>query len=195
MAGQDQDVLPDTIAIGEGATMTFRRTTTNSAYPVEVHIQPPPSESKDRAPLPFYVPPHWHATHDELFRVLCGRLEVCVGGGGGGAWRVYTREDGEVRIGRGVVHSLRGFPGEELHFEEGTDPMDDSKELFFRNFLAGGKLPSSVFDAMLVSYHGDSRPAFPGHIRWLETAFVTVVGRWLAPLLGYKLKYESLKKV
>jgi len=37
--------------------------------------------------------------------------------------KLSSPEDGEIKIPRGVVHSLRGFHDEETIFEEGTDPM------------------------------------------------------------------------
>ncbi|KAF8958096.1 hypothetical protein BDZ97DRAFT_1668891 [Flammula alnicola] len=175
------DALPSTIKVGDGASMTFLR---NEAYLARVHIS---VISQDE----FYVPPHWHPTHDELFHVIQGRLEVLIGT----EKRVYTPSDGEIRIPKGVIHSLRGFRGEECIFEERTEPMDDEKELFFRNFLADGGLPTNVFKAMQIMYYGDMRPVLPGHMLWLENLIVTVIGRYLAPLVGYKRKYESLKKL
>lgn len=65
------------------------------------------------------MPAHWHEEHDELFRVLEGRLEVRLGR----ETRFYTAADGEIRISKGVVHSLRVVKGEECLFEERTDPM------------------------------------------------------------------------
>ncbi|KAF8902603.1 hypothetical protein CPB84DRAFT_1775781 [Gymnopilus junonius] len=137
-----------------------------------------------------YVPPHWHEMHDELFRVIKGRLAVMIGK----EWRDYVPEDGEIRIPKGVVHSLRGFKGEETIFEERTEPMDPEKEIFFRNLLTDGKVPTSFFYVMTVAYHGDMRPALPGHIKWLERGLVTLVGYYIAPLFGYRVKYEGYKK-
>lgn len=67
---------------------------------------------------------------------------------------------------------------------------------------------------MQVFYHGDGYPAFPIHIALLEKAvrsfdlsysaynihtsfiqFVSILGGYIAPLLGYRLKYESLKQL
>ncbi|KAG6840867.1 hypothetical protein C0991_003670, partial [Blastosporella zonata] len=110
-----------------------------------------------------YVPPHWHKTHDEIFRVVKGKLEVRLGS----STRVYTAEDGDVVIPKGVVHSLRTFKGVESEFYERTDPMDEEKEIFFRNMLGKGKFPG-LLEAMVIFYHGDGYPAFPGHIIWLE---------------------------
>jgi mannose-6-phosphate isomerase-like protein (cupin superfamily) len=66
-----------------------------------------------------FVAPHWHEKHDELFRIIKGRMEVMIGSN----TRVYVPEDGEIRIPKRVVHSLRCFIGEETIFEERTEPM------------------------------------------------------------------------
>jgi mannose-6-phosphate isomerase-like protein (cupin superfamily) len=66
-----------------------------------------------------FVPPHWHETHDEFFRIIKGRMEVMIGLN----TRIYVPEDGEIRIPKRVVHSLRCFVGEETIVEERTDPM------------------------------------------------------------------------
>jgi len=66
-----------------------------------------------------FVPPHWHETHDELFRVIKGRMEATIGSN----TRIYVPEDGEILIPRRVVHSLRCFIGEEAIIEERTEPM------------------------------------------------------------------------
>lgn len=70
--------------------------------------KPPPS-----------VPLHWHEMHDEIFRVVKGRMIVRIGNES----RIYVPEDGEVRIPKGVLHSLNFFSGEECIFEDKTDPL------------------------------------------------------------------------
>jgi mannose-6-phosphate isomerase-like protein (cupin superfamily) len=65
------------------------------------------------------VPLHWHETHDEIFRVLKGEIEVTVGS----SVKLYRPEDGEVRIPKGIPHSLKTYPGVECIVEERTDPM------------------------------------------------------------------------
>ncbi|KAG6810170.1 hypothetical protein H0H93_015142, partial [Arthromyces matolae] len=109
-----------------------------------------------------YVPPHWHETHDEILRVVKGRMEIRLGS----STREYTPEDGEIFVKRGVIHSLRTFAGEECVFYERTDPVDDEKEIFFRNILRQN--PPNFLDAVVAAYHGDAYPGFPGHIMWLE---------------------------
>ncbi|TFK32076.1 hypothetical protein BDQ12DRAFT_693091 [Crucibulum laeve] len=171
--------LPSTISIGKGMTMTFLR---NEAYLTRVHITGAPDADK------LYVPPHWHETHDEYIRVLSGQLEIVVGG----QTKVYCPEDGEATIPKGVVHSLKSLKGIEVLFEERTNPKDEEKELFFRNILVSGGMPTNVLEVMHVFYHGDTVPALPGHVKWLEKAFVTILGAYIAPALGHKRKYPSL---
>ena len=65
------------------------------------------------------VPLHWHELHDELLRVLKGRIQVRIGN----ETRIYVPEDGEVRIPKLTLHSLKFFSGEECLFEERTEPM------------------------------------------------------------------------
>lgn len=173
--------LPETITYGKGMTMTFLR---NEAYMVKNVT------SGDADADALYVPPHWHETHDEIIRVVEGKMEIMLGT----SVREYTSEDGDVVIPKGVVHSLRTFKGVACTFYERTDPMDDEKEIFFRNLLEKGGMSTNVFDAMLIFYHGDAVPVLPGHLTWLEKFFVTLIGGYIAPLLGYKRKYESLKK-
>ncbi|KAG5349086.1 hypothetical protein C0989_006095, partial [Termitomyces sp. Mn162] len=100
--------LPETISLGKGATMTFLR---NERYLVLNRF----SSEADAA----YIPPHWHETHDEIFRLIKGRMEVKLDSN----VRIFTPEDGDVVVREGVVHSLRTFKGEECVFYERTDPM------------------------------------------------------------------------
>lgn len=160
--------------------MTFLR---DDAYLSRVHIEKGVLEE-------FQVPAHWHEEHDELFRVLEGRLEVRMGP----ETKFYTAADGEICIPKGIVHSLRVVKGEECLFEERTEPMDDGKELFFRNMLAGGRQVSSFFQVMQIMYHGDARPALPLHSKWLERTLVSIIGYYIAPLFGYKLTISNLRK-
>jgi len=68
--------------------------------------------------IAFSVPPHWHDTHDEIHHVIKGRMEVTLGS----ETKIYTPEDGEIFIPRGVVHSIRAFK-EDAIIEERTQPM------------------------------------------------------------------------
>ncbi|KAG6816786.1 hypothetical protein H0H87_002942 [Tephrocybe sp. NHM501043] len=172
--------FPESLSLGKGATMTFLR---NGPYIVLNHFSGEPDADT------LYVPPHWHETHDEIIRVVKGKMEIRLGS----STREYTAEDGDVIIHKGVVHSLRTLKGIECTFYERTDPMDNQKEIFFRNLLSTGQVPG-LLEAMVTFYHGDAYPALTGHVMWLEKLFVIVIGGYLAPLLGYKRLYEDLKK-
>jgi len=160
--------------------MTFLQ---DSPYLTRVHI------AKD-VPEEVFVPPHWHELHDEIFRVIEGRLEVLIGT----EKRFYVPADGQIIIPKGTLHSLRIVKGEECIFEEGAVGMGEEKELFFRNMYAGGKEASGFLKIMQIMYHGDMRPGLPVHIKWLERLLVGIVGYYIAPLLGYKLAIPSVKK-
>ncbi|CAA7264306.1 unnamed protein product [Cyclocybe aegerita] len=181
------DDLSPTVMAGKNTTMTFLR---NEKF--LVRFETPIDPTLDA--VPFYVAPHWHPTHDEIFLVIKGRMQVTVGS----TTRIFAPEDGEVCVPKGTVHSIQTFKGEHLIFEERTEPMDDIKEVFFRNLppLDGG-LPTNLDEAMqiaLAAYHGDARPVLPLHIFWLENVFIAILGGILAPLLGWKRKYTSVKK-
>jgi len=175
------NTLPPIIKLAPGVTMTFL---SNSSYLSRVHIEKGVEEE-------FSVPAHWHEKHDEIFRILEGRIEARIGTN---EKKFYVPGDGEIRIPKGVEHSLRVVKGEECIVEEGTLPMDQEKELFFRNAFAGGRVCGSFFGMMQIMYHGDGRPVLPLHIKWLENLLVTVVGFYLAPLLGYTLPIPNIKK-
>jgi mannose-6-phosphate isomerase-like protein (cupin superfamily) len=73
----------------------------------------------------FYVPPHWHAAHDENHVVIKGRLIVTQDG----VRRVLGPEDGVCFTRRGVVHSLEAFPGEEVVLEETSTRLEDVRSI------------------------------------------------------------------
>ncbi|KAJ3735013.1 hypothetical protein DFJ43DRAFT_66019 [Lentinula guzmanii] len=139
----------------------------------------------------FQVPLHWHEDHDEIITVLEGKLKVTLGG----ETKVYTPESGEAFVPRGVPHALESFKGVPCVVTERTNPSEfDTKELFFRNMLSipGGLSSGGLLSVMQVFYHGDGYPVFPVHVAWLEKAFVKILGGYVAPLLGHRLKYKSL---
>ncbi|KAJ3886498.1 hypothetical protein GG344DRAFT_57324 [Lentinula edodes] len=173
---------PDSLELMEGVTMTFEPQVRI------VKIRGAPDDDI------FRVPSHWHEDHDEIMTIYEGRLKITLGG----QTKVYTPESGEVFLPRGVPHSIESFKGEACMASERTNPTEfDKKELFFRNLFAipGGLASGGLVPMMQVFYHGDGYPAFPIHIALLEKAFVSVLGGYLAPLLGYRLKYESLKQL
>ncbi|KAF9470957.1 hypothetical protein BDN70DRAFT_617324 [Pholiota conissans] len=174
------DSLPETIEVGNGLTMTFR----SSPTLVVLHATGAPGAER------FVVPPHWHPNHGEYHRVLKGRLAITRGG----VTQVVTPDDGELYTPAGVVHSMEGFEGEELILEERTDPVDPDKETLFRNMFPDGKVEANPLKVMQMFYqHGDSYPALPGGVHFLEKALVYVLGGCLAPALGYRPKFKNLK--
>ncbi|ESK88669.1 hypothetical protein Moror_3072 [Moniliophthora roreri MCA 2997] len=175
--------LPESISIAKGVTMTFLK---NAEYVTRVTF------TGDADCEGLFVPFHWHETHDEIMRIESGQIKIAMGST---PYKVYTPEDGEVFIPKGTPHSLMSVKGIPTVVMERTVPMDGSKELFFRNLFAirGGPL-GSLLPVMQVFYYGDGMPTFPIHIPWLEKAFVTLLGYYIAPLLGYQLKYPDLKK-
>ncbi|THV05734.1 hypothetical protein K435DRAFT_712399 [Dendrothele bispora CBS 962.96] len=170
--------LPESISVLRGVTMTFLR---NEPYISRVEI----AADADQ----FFVPKHWHETHDEIMRVVKGKLDIMLGS----TWKTYTPEDGEVVIKKGVVHSLRAARGEETVFHERTSPMDGEKEMFFRNIFSVGGMDAKVLAVMQVFYHGDTVPVFPIHIPWMEKLFTTIFGYYIAPFFGHRLPYAHLK--
>lgn len=131
---------PETVSMGKGMTMvcllhvvlgsklyspmyaqTFLR---NSDYLSRVIIS---AESDGLT-----VPLHYHETHDEIFRVVKGRVRYTLGEAGAKfkafSWlrattRFYTAEDGEVVIPKGTAHAIFVEPGQDVVFEERTTPM------------------------------------------------------------------------
>ncbi|KAJ7458048.1 hypothetical protein B0H11DRAFT_2319810 [Mycena galericulata] len=96
----------------------------------------------------FYVPPHWHAAHDEKHVVLKGRL-------------IVTQDGMKTVVGPG--------DGEELLMEETTTEAEttEQKTYFFRNISSPGMMRSPL-GIMQVFYYGDTYPKFPTGLRWLE---------------------------
>ncbi|KAJ7906812.1 hypothetical protein B0H13DRAFT_1619071 [Mycena leptocephala] len=138
----------------------------------------------------FYVPPHWHAAHDENHVVIERRVMVTQDG----VRRVVGPEDGICFTRRGVVHSIESFPEEELILEEAATEPDDTeqKTFFFRNLGAPGMLKSHL-GIMQVLYYGDTYPKLPTGFRWFEPTLVVIVGGWIAPLFGYQLPDKRLR--
>jgi len=178
MALQGNPLIDDEFTIQEGVTMTLLEN------PKRVHIH-------SVGTVPFNVPSHWHAAHDELHTVIQGRIEITQNG----VSRIVGPEDGVVLTQRGVVHSLRTFEGEEVILVETALPNEtttEQKQLFFRNMFALGVVPSFLA-LMQVFYYGDAYPAFPRGFRWLESSFVVLLGGYLAPLFGHQLPDKRLK--
>ncbi|KAJ7043135.1 hypothetical protein C8F04DRAFT_944225 [Mycena alexandri] len=168
----------DSWLIGKGLTMSILQN------PLRTHLEVTGEEV-------FLAPPHWHLYHGEQHVVLKGRVKLTQNG----VTRILTPADGTVYTPPGMVHSLESFPGEELSLDEVAKPSAETtaqKIIFFRNMFAPGVL-QSLLSTMQVFYFGDGYPEFPFGIRWIEWAFVVVVGGWLAPLLGYQLPDKRLR--
>ncbi|KIK51400.1 hypothetical protein GYMLUDRAFT_50556 [Collybiopsis luxurians FD-317 M1] len=175
------DNYTETVDVSRGITITFEP---------QLRIISISGNEEDEV---FHGPIHWHESHDEIITVREGKLKVTLGS----VIKTYTPETGDAFIPRGVPHALESFRGVPCVFTERTNPTNfDTKEIFFRNAVAlpGGFSGSSVFQVMQVFYYGDMFPVFPIHSKWLEKAFVIVLGGYIAPLLGYRVKYETLKK-
>ncbi|KDQ20409.1 hypothetical protein BOTBODRAFT_123982 [Botryobasidium botryosum FD-172 SS1] len=167
--------LPKTIPIGKDHTMTFLD---DPYWVMRVHIQ----GNDDIAD----IPPHWHDTHDEVFRVIKGQIQYTING----VAKTYSPDDGEILIPRRVVHSVKSFEGVEVIFEKGIRPMDNTKELFFRNLFAQGKLETRLLPMAQIGSHFDMYPSLPGNLRWLEKGLFIVLGK-IAGTIGYSLAYKD----
>ncbi|KAJ7785344.1 hypothetical protein DFH07DRAFT_787545 [Mycena maculata] len=138
----------------------------------------------------FRIPLHWHASHDEIHVMLKGTVIITQGN----VRKVLRPEDGACIRPRGVVHGLEFCAGEEAIMEETTIPVEptEQKIIFFRNLFFPGML-QSFLGVMQVFYYGDAYPKLPTGFRWLEWPMVVVLGRWVAPLLGYQLPDKRLR--
>ncbi|KAK7036195.1 putative cupintype [Favolaschia claudopus] len=175
------DPLTDsTWSLQRGITMTILSSPGPSGLRSRVHCTPTSKK--------LYVPPHWHAAHDEEHVVIKGRLIVMQDG----VKRIFTPEDGPCVTKRGVVHSLEAFEGEELIFEEMSYEMTEQKTYFFRNLAVPG-IMSSPLRILQIFYYGDTYPKLPTGLRWLEVPLIVGFGGWLASLLGYKLPDDRLR--
>ncbi|KIJ69416.1 hypothetical protein HYDPIDRAFT_164960 [Hydnomerulius pinastri MD-312] len=172
--------VENTISMGKGLSMTFLR---NEPWISRVRITADADQLK--------VPPHWHETHDEIFQVVQGKMKYMIDG----VTKIYTPVDGVIRVPKGVIHSLESIRGVETVFEEKTTPMDDEKELFFRNLFAPGVKLNNLLHIFPTFYYGDAIPSLPGGFKWLDKLFAMILGGWLCPLLGYGRTWTSLKKL
>ena len=76
------------------------------------------------------VPSHFHITHDEMFSIEQGTVQITQNG----VAKTYDSSSGEVIIPRGTIHSIyaKAPPGEAVIAWERTGPVDQEKELMFR---------------------------------------------------------------
>ncbi|KAL1695230.1 hypothetical protein GGG16DRAFT_121840 [Schizophyllum commune] len=182
------DDFPDTVNVSEGITCTFVDTGapgTDPLQPAHKRVLRVAQTAK------FVVPPHWHARHTEYINVVEGRLKVTVDG----VTTERTSSDGPAKIPPGSVHALESVQGDVCIVEEWVDPGPKEYELVFRNLFSEPKLEDhSMLTLMNIFWYSESFPGTPGHIRPLEKGLTFILGRVLAPLLGYERKYKSLKK-
>lgn len=134
-------------------------------YATEIHC----IEGDDIAE--FFVPPHWHKHHTERMTVVEGRLEV----GLEGKKIIVNAGDAPVLIPARAVHSLRGFKGERLVFQEQAFPGGSYKAEFFNDLLQQGKIGNPAL-AMRAFYDHDTYLALPFYFRFIDEIFITVVG-------------------
>ncbi|KAJ7339254.1 hypothetical protein DFH08DRAFT_812643 [Mycena albidolilacea] len=120
----------------------------------------------------FYVPPHWHAVHDEIHVILKGRVIVSRNG----VRHVVGPEDGACLTWRGVIHSLEScslwrrlrrrlrmwVPHTKLVTRSGIyfAIQTEQKIYFFCNLGVPGILRTPL-DIIQVFYYGYSYPNFP----------------------------------
>jgi mannose-6-phosphate isomerase-like protein (cupin superfamily) len=134
-------------------------------YAAEIHC----SEGDNVAE--FYVPPHWHNNHTERMTVLEGRLEVVLEG----KRIVIKAGDAPVIIPPRAVHSLRGFKGEKLVFQEQAFPGGRYKAEFFNDLLQEGKFGNPAL-ALRAFYDNDTYLALPFYFRFVDQVFITIAG-------------------
>ena len=158
---------------------------------------------------------HWHETHTEFLRVICGHAWVSVNG----TSRIISAAIGQLVIPRFARHEWRravkgdgaafdeSWDDEELVVEEWTDPFDGMKEVFFRNLnsviIDTTQNPTWWMDWWLslqlfvVFAELDNYPVFWPHsnghetIHYLVTHSVLGVAQGLGRLLGAKGMYEE----
>ncbi|TRM55790.1 hypothetical protein BD626DRAFT_415509 [Schizophyllum amplum] len=182
------DEFADTVTVKEGITCTFVDTGAPGTDPLQpAHKRVLRVEATAR----FQVPPHWHARHTEYVNVVEGRLRVTVDG----VMSEIGANDGPARVPPRAVHALDSVPGEVCVVEEWVDPGDKEYELVFRNLFSAPRLEDhSVLTLMNIFWYSESFPGMPGHIVPLEKGLTFLLGRCLAPVLGYERKYKTLKK-
>lgn len=54
-----------------------------------------------------YVPAHWYETHNEIICMMEWQIEITLGA----SLKLYGPDDGDVKIPKGVVHSLKTYKG------------------------------------------------------------------------------------
>ncbi|KIV98838.1 uncharacterized protein PV09_09409 [Verruconis gallopava] len=161
--------LTGQLALGKGCTIKFFVDESQPADSIdqrwsEVHYDGEPDSWVPEIGL------HWHKHHDELMKVLFGRVEFTLDG----RTVVLTPEDEPLRIPRRHVHSFKFIKGEAATFTERTDPAGLFKQAFFEDLLDGGGI--TLINALRAFYRGDTYVALPGNIQMVDQAFIWGVG-------------------
>jgi len=164
-------------------------------YPVKVYIAPGSV---------LEVPPHFHITHDEIFTIEQGVVEITQNG----VAKKYDASSGEITIPRGTIHSIHAkAPADEpIITWERTNPGDLEKELMFR-VMNSVMLDSSVYSKTgklglidtlqmnLTFYHCDGYmailPTWMGAIGKKIDLVIVGVLAWVTSLAGYKPTYPE----
>ncbi|KAI9151466.1 hypothetical protein HJFPF1_08668 [Paramyrothecium foliicola] len=159
-----------TLTYGPGVTLEVKidesePETSVDRYAAELHSD----EGDDVAQ--FYVPPHWHKNHTERMTVVEGRLEIVLDG----KKILLKAGDAPVLIPPRAVHSLRGFKGEKLVFQEQAFPGGSYKAEFFNDLLQEGTFgnPALILRAF---YDGDTYLALPFYSQYVDEIFITIFG-------------------
>jgi len=129
----------------------------------------------------FVVPAHFHPLSVEFMHCVSGVLHATLDGR-----EVTLRpEDGELRIEKGVVHSLVSPKGEHAEFQERTDQGHVKKRDFLRNLfrISDSEGFATSIRVMTLFYEdGDSFPA-PGS-KLAGKIMVWIVGGFIGSYLG-----------
>lgn len=117
------------------------------------------------------VPSHWHKNHTERMIVIKGRLEITLDG----KKIIVNAGDAPLMIPPRVVHSVKGFKGEEVVAQEQALPGGSYKAEFFNDMLQGGtfKNPALILRSFL---DGDIYLALPLYFRVFDEIFLTIFG-------------------
>ncbi|CZR62972.1 uncharacterized protein PAC_12869 [Phialocephala subalpina] len=136
----------------------------------------------------FFIPPHWHKYHDEIFTLTKGRAAVTVEG----KTTILAAGDKPVFIPRWHVHSFTSFEGEEMVLKERTDPTGPFKGLFFNDIFSTGVFRGFSLHALRCFYDGDTYVGLPGNIKTIDQAFIFLVGGFAKLILLSDKKPQTL---
>jgi len=124
---------------------------------------------------------------------LAGQLYVTIGG----VEHTLSPEDGEVKVPKGVVHSLLCPKGQYAEFQERQDTARSiiKKQEFLKTLFAITESPVSPLRQMvqILTLHYDDGDAVPGGVpKFIGNLIVWVVGGFFGNFLGFgKLKAKG----